>query len=270
MGKIYQEKVKIVSNSKIKNNYFKMVLEPKNISINAKPGQFLELMVSDQFDPLLRRPFSIHRIENKKITILYEVLGRGTQILLQRKSGEYLDVIGPLGNGFNIESKIKNQKSKIILVAGGMGVAPLVFLAERLAKLKTQNSKLKTLVLIGAKTKNHLLCEKEFKNFGCEVQISTDDGSMGFKGKATDLLKNLLRATSDERRTTVFACGPKPMLKEIAIISEKYDIKAQISLEAYMACGFGACLGCVAKTREGYKMVCSDGPVFEAKEILWE
>lgn len=270
MGKIYQEKAKIAYNLCINKNYFKIVLESKNISLKSRAGQFLEVKISDGYEPLLRRPFSIHYTKNKKIVILYEVLGKGTQILSQKKPGEYLDILGPLGNGFDYERRTTSDERRI-LIAGGMGVAPLVFLAEKLAKLKTlKQSKLKTLVLIGAKTRNHILCEEEFKNFGCEVQISTDDGSRGFKGRVTDLLKNLLRATNNERRTTILACGPKPMLKEIAIISEKYDIKAQLSLEAYMACGFGACLGCAAKTREGYKMVCSDGPVFEAKEILWE
>lgn len=222
----------------------------------AKPGQFLEIKISDGYEPLLRRPFSIHRRRGKDIEIIYRIAGRGTEILSQRKVGEYLNVIGPLGNGFSI---LDSQPS--ILVAGGMGVAPLVFLAEKLAKSKT-------LVLLGAKTKRQILCEKEFRDLGCEVKVATDDGSRGFKGKVTDLLKHLLPTLSSQL-STIYACGPKLMLKEIALISKQYNIPAQVSLEEHMACGIGACLGCVVKTKDGFKRVCKEGPVFNADEIVW-
>jgi len=123
--------------------------------------------------------------------------------------------------------------------------------------------------LIGAKTKSHILCEKEFKGAGCDVKIATDDGSSGFKGRIIELLDNLLRATNDERRTTIYACGPRLMLEALNHIAQKYKIPAQISLEEHMGCGFGACLGCAVNTVNGYKQACKDGPVFDTQEIVW-
>jgi dihydroorotate dehydrogenase electron transfer subunit len=153
-------------------------------------------------------------------------------------------------------------------VAGGMGVAPLIFLAEKLAKSQVTSHKSQVIVLIGAKTKGQIICEKEFKELGCEVKIATDDGSRGFKGNITDLFRNLVSSV-EYRVSSIYACGPRPMLKEISWISKKYKMPAQISLEEHMACGIGACLGCVVNTKEGFKRVCKEGPVFKADEIVW-
>ena len=268
---------KVISNRNIKDNYFEIIVEAPEIAKSAQPGQFVNIKVSDGIEPLLRRPLSIHRIGKWQIAngksqygikILYEVIGKGTEILSKKKESEYLDVIGPLGNGF----RITNHESRTtILVAGGMGTAPLVFLAEKLAKGKT-------LVLIGVKTKDHILCEKEFRELGCEVKIATDDGSRGFKGYVSELLKKELSAIG-YRLSAIYACGPTPLLKEISRISQEHNIPAQLSLESHMACGIGACMGCVIRTKdEGrktkdafqYKRVCKEGPVFEANQILWE
>ncbi|MDD5045304.1 MAG: dihydroorotate dehydrogenase electron transfer subunit, partial [Candidatus Omnitrophica bacterium] len=178
--------------------------------------------------------------------------------LSQKGAGEYLDVIGPLGNGFTLPL---TPYPLSLLVAGGMGVAPLVYLAEILKRSKI-------LVLIGAQSKSGIICEKEFKDLGCSVKIATDDGSCGFRGKVTELLSNIL-VTMDCRPATIYACGPRPMLKAVAEIAQKENIPAQISLEEHMACGIGACLGCAVNTRAGYKRVCKDGPVFGAEEIIW-
>ncbi len=263
-----QVRVKILYNKKIKGNYFYLVLRAPKIAKESLPGQFLNIKVNDTYEPLLRRPVSIHIVKGANIELLYEVVGKATEILSRRKTGEYLDVIGPLGNGFNYPlSAIRYPLS--VLVAGGMGIAPLIFLAEKLLKPRVSRHKSEVVVLIGAKTKDQILCEKELKNLGCEVKIATDDGSKGFKGKVTDLLKNILRVTSYELRVTIYACGPKPMLKEIAKISKKHTIPAQLSLEEHMACGIGACLGCVVNTKEGFKRVCKEGPVFDGDGIIW-
>jgi len=260
---MFQAKAKLIYNKKINHDYFHCGLEAKNIARVSLPGQFVNLKITETFDPLLRRPFSIHRAKGSTIEILYEVVGKGSRILSQKMAGEYLDIIGPLGNGFSV-----SDSRLAVLVAGGMGVAPLMFLAQTIRK---------PLVLIGAKTKNHILCADEFKKLGCEVKIATDDGSLGFKGYVSELLKKTL-ATGDRRPATIYACGPKPMLKEITDISKNYKITAQISLEEHMACGIGACLGCVVETRNGkreprtqfeYKRVCKDGPVFNAEEIIF-
>ena len=300
---MFQTKAKINYNRNIKKNYYEISLFAPQIAGIALPGQFVNIKVGDVIEPLLRRPLSIHRIgksqianrkSQNRIIILYEEVGIGTEILARKKAGEYLDVIGPLGNGFDYRLPFTVYRLPI-LVAGGMGTAPLVFLAERIiANRQSPIANRQSLVLIGAKTKNQILCEREFKNLGYEVKIATDDGSKGFKGKVTDLLKRILSLAISDLRFAIYACGPTAMLKEISCISQEYNIPAQISLEAHMACGIGACMGCVVKIanrkspiangfdgsasltinpersrRIEYKRVCYEGPVFEASEIVW-
>lgn len=253
----------IISNQKAGYNYFEIIIDAPEIVKKAQPGQFVMVKTADSSDPLLRRPLGVHKAQGKRITLLYEIIGKGTRLLSQKKPGEKLDVIGPLGNGFDLRTT-HDARRTTILVAGGMGVAPLVFLAQKLIKQKP-------LVLLGAKTKNHILCAREFKKFGCQVKITTDDGSAGFKGRVTDLLKSILTNQRAYKPTNlrIYACGPRPMLKEVSNISKEYNILAQISLEEHMACGIGACLGCVVETRAGYKRVCKEGPVFDAEKIIW-
>ncbi len=253
-----QIKAKITYNKKIKGNYFHIALKAPGIALEAKPGQFVDIKVSDSCEPLLRRPFGIHKVKGTEIESLYEVVGPATQALSRRKAGEYLDIIGPLGNGFTPAVK---KGALNILVAGGMGVAPLVFLAERLKKNKN-------LVLIGAKTKEQVVCVKEFKDLECGTRVATDDGSAGFKGYVSGLLEKILSGTHSPE-SAVYACGPSPMLKEVSRVAKKYNIPAQVSLEEHMACGVGACLGCATKTKSGFKRVCKEGPVFNSDEIIW-
>ena len=260
---MFQAKAKLIKNIEVAKNYYKILLSCAQVAKAAKPGQFVNVKITNGYEPLLRRPFGVHRVRGENIEILFEVVGKGTKILSQRKAGEYLDIIGPLGNGFSI-----HNTQYTMLVAGGMGVAPLLFLAESLKNHKVT-------VLIGAKTKRQILCEKEFKELGCEVKIATDDGSKGFKGYVSDLLKNLLSLPVRQagaigyRLSAIYGCGPLPMLKEVANISKKYNIPAQVSLEEHIACGIGACLGCVINTKDGYRRVCKEGPVFLADEISW-
>jgi dihydroorotate dehydrogenase electron transfer subunit len=266
---VFQKNFKVISNQKIRGNYFEITLDAPGIALKAKPGQFVMLRPSSKtYQPLLRRPLSIHSVKKDKIKILYEVLGQGTQILSEKKPAEFLDLIGPLGNGFNLTPNSYNLTS--ILVAGGIGVAPLVFLAQ---KLKGH----KTLVLIGAKTKTHILCEKEFKELGCSVKIATEDGSRGFHGRVTDLLEKHLTPNTYNPTPIIYACGPEAMFKAICNITSKSRIKAFGSFQAHMACGIGACMGCAIKTKDEnitdtsfiYKSVCKDGPVFTLNQIIW-
>jgi dihydroorotate dehydrogenase electron transfer subunit len=282
---VFQTKIKIIKNSEVAPKYFKMAFAAPLIAKHCKPGQFIEIKVSDGSGPLLRRPFGIHTIGYRfsgsgnrqharkrmpsTIEVLYEIRGAGTELLSRKKSGEFLDIIGPLGNGFNLTPHAGGRTT--ILVAGGMGVAPLTFLAEKIAAIKPQKPRIKNLVLIGAKTKSHILCREEFKKIGFDVTIATDDGSIGYKGYVTKLLENVLRTTHAPRLTTaIYGCGPQPMLWEVSRIARGHRIPAQVSLEAHMACGIGACLGCVVDTVDGFKRVCKDGPVFEAGKIVWE
>ena len=254
-----QIEAKIISNQKLNGNVWHLEFESRIIAQHASPGQFVNIRVSNGFAPLLRRPISIHGVAGLKVKLVYEVIGQGTQVLAGRKPGELLDVIGPLGKGFVYRKPIKPEKRKNILIAGGMGVAPLVFLAERI-KLS------KPLVLIGARTKKQILCVQEFVALGCALKLATDDGSLGFKGRVTDLLKIVLEQTSPRE---LFSCGPRPMLKAVEQVACEYNIASQLSLEEHMACGIGACLGCVVSTKSGYKRVCKDGPVFSGKELTW-
>ncbi len=268
MGK-KQSNVEVLANKKIKDRYFRIVLRSPLIAKSALPGQFVMLKVGTGrfLEPFLRRPLGIHKAVGREIEILYEIVGKGTEILSKRKPGEFIDLLGPLGNGFDFQAlKISNRQP--ILVAGGMGVAPLMLLAQRLVASNRRAAIGKIQVLIGARTKEQVLCEKEFKKIGCDVKIATDDGSAGFPGRVTGLLEKQL-VTMNYQLSTVYACGPQPMLRELVRICRKKNIPAQVSLEAHMACGIGACLGCVVNTIDGYKRVCKEGPVFEAEKLIY-
>ena len=259
-------KAKILQNKKIYGSYYKMLLDAPYIAKNATPGQFVQIRCSEGTDPLLRRPFSVHRITGDKIEILYEKIGKGTEVLSQKKSGELFDILGPLGNGFTLPRTPNDKRQTPILIAGGIGVAPLFFLAEELTR-----KKIKVSVLIGAQTKDLILCEKDFRKTGAEVHIATDDGSKGCRGFVSELFKEVLRTTClpAGKRTTIYACGPEPMLRNIAGICRKNEISCEISLEEKMACGIGACLGCAVKVKGGgYKLACKDGPVFNIDELI--
>jgi len=263
-----QLKVKTAFIKKIKPDVFLLGLDSNYLAKTAKPGQFLHVKVDDK-TTILRRPLSIHKIEKNLIYILFRVRGRGTKLLSECKKGNIFDVIGPLGNGFTIKPKTEDQKSKTnILVAGGMGVAPLVFLSEKLAKIKNSKLEIKNVVLLGAKSKKEVLAEGEFKKLGFKINIATDDGSRGHKGSVVDLFKKILSAKRYPLSANLYACGPKEMFYEIKKVLEKYPrIQAQVSFEQFMGCGLGICYGCVIETKEGYKKVCKDGPVFDLKII---
>ncbi|MBU0687683.1 MAG: dihydroorotate dehydrogenase electron transfer subunit [Candidatus Margulisbacteria bacterium] len=259
-----QEKAKILDIRELAENHFKITLLSKYISTNATAGQFVNVRISEETSPLLRRPFSIYNSEPQKelIEILFDVVGEGTKMLSLKEVNEELDILGPLGTGFEIPT----DKKMAILVGGGIGIAPLLFLARALkGKIPA------VYVIIGARDKKHLIDKKEFDAAKCQVLTCTDDGSAGKKGLAPDFMLPILEESkSIDKETIIYACGPKPMLKACAEIAEQYKIPAQLSMEEKMACGIGACMGCVIKTKSGYQKVCEDGPVFKAEEIIWE
>jgi len=263
--KIFQARAKIISNKKIKGAYYCCLLDAPAIASRCLPGQFVSVRVTDKEEPLLRRPFGIHSAAGRRIKLLYEVVGKGTEFFSQRKAGSTIDIIGPLGNGFDYRPAVIGCQP-VLVVAGGMGVAPLLFLARQLSRSQRNTAT----AFIGARSSTGILCEKEFKEAGFNVTIATDDGSRGFKGYITALLANTLRAADNELRPYIYACGPRPMLAETARICRERRIPAQFSLEEHMACGIGACLGCVILTRQGYKRVCKEGPVFNAADLIWE
>jgi len=266
-------KVKILSKREVVPNIYLMKLKAPEIVQEALPGQFIHIKCSVDNYPLLRRPISIHRInkEKGKIYILFQVVGDGTKLLSQRVVGDNLNIMGPIGNGFNIYPESK----KIMIIGGGIGVAPLLALAEESI---AQGKEVR--VLIGALKKELVIGEENFRNLGAKVDVATDDGSYKYKGLVTDLLEaTIIREgwLGDQ----IFACGPKPMLKKISEIALQANINCQVSLEERMGCGIGACLGCVCKIKAKeknnnqnqikyiYKRVCVDGPIFEGSEVIW-
>ena len=218
-----------------------------------EPGQFF--MVGCGEGVLLRRPLSVHRTTPSRLAFLFQVVGKGTDWLSRRKPGEALDLLGPLGRGFHLDSKAK----RVLLVAGGMGVAPLAFLAQR-----AREGGLETTLLLGARTKERLY-PLELLPSGLKMFIATEDGSFGDRGLATDLLPGLL-AEADQ----VFVCGPLEMLRAMARLPELKDKPVQVSLELRLGCGFGVCLGCSVPTGNGNLLVCRDGPVLPLGEVRWE
>jgi len=264
-------KVKILSRKEVAPNIFLIKLSAPSVTQEALPGQFIHIKCSIDNYPLLRRPLSIHRIDREKgeIYILFQVVGEGTKLLGQREVGDDLDVLGPLGNGFNIYPESK----KIVIIGGGIGVAPLLALCEESIKKGKE-----VRVLIGALKKELVIGEENFRNLGAKVDVATDDGSYKHKGLVTDLLEGSIREgwLADQ----IFACGPKSMLKKIVEVSLDAHIDCQLSLEERMACGIGACLGCVCKIKTKdkkeykvkyeYKRVCVDGPVFGGSEVVWD
>ncbi|NQU95707.1 MAG: dihydroorotate dehydrogenase electron transfer subunit [Candidatus Omnitrophica bacterium] len=251
---------KVISNQRIAPDHFILSFKtPHAMAKKVKPGQFFKIKVNNSSKPLLGRPFSVHKAGNNKIEILYKIVGEATRILSTKKSGNILDILGPLGNGFDT-----GLSGPAILVGGGHGVAPLVELAKKFA-----NHNIKPVVFIGARTKKHIVCDKDLRKLGAQVHVVTEDGSKGRKGLVTELLKNKITGKNLKKPVTIYACGPKPMLMAVGKLAKDYKIPCRISLEEYMACGIGTCLGCAVKTRGGYKMVCKDGPVFDAKEIVW-
>lgn len=274
MSLIHNLKVKIISKQELVPHIFLFKLNAPLIVQQALPGQFIHIHCNENRYPLLRRPLSLHRIDKKKgeIYILFQVVGEGTKLLSQKKLEEYLEILGPLGNGFTLH----NKSRRIMMVGGGMGVAPLLALAEECLRLGK-----KVKVLLSALTSELLIGEEVFRHCGAEVEVITDDGSYSRKGLITDLLRENLQK-KDWFPDQLFACGPKAMLKEVAKICSDSRIDNQVSLEERMGCGIGACLGCVCKIKvigKGektvqdkytFKRVCSDGPIFKGEEVVWD
>ncbi len=253
---------KILGNEQIAPIIYKMTIESEYIAENARAGQFVNVKCSDGINALLRRPISICNTNraNKSFNIVYQVKGTGTELLSKMEVGDYVDILGPLGNSFDLDAKY----SKIAVVGGGIGIFPLLFLLSQ-SKAAVRNS------YLGFRSRDFIVLEDEFKKHSDDLHISTDDGSTGDKGLVTDLLQKDLEGAGLDM---LYACGPTPMLKQVVRLAEKYDIPCQVSMEQRMGCGIGACLVCACKTRLGdeweYSHICKDGPVFKSSEIIFE
>lgn len=249
----------VVASQSLGNGYHRLRLAP-GCRFDALPGQFAMVRAGGSTAPLLRRPFSLHRYDAKsgEFEILFKIVGQGTAILAEAKAGQRLDALAPLGNGFGETGKLP------LLVGGGAGVAPLMFFAEHLLA----NGKSPKL-LLGGRTESDLLCHDEFQCLYVPTSVATEDGSAGTAGYVTEVLAQVLKG-ADRHAVSVHACGPIPMLSAVARLCAGYDVKCEVSLESRMACGMGACLGCMVKAADGKNVrVCKEGPVFDARELLW-
>lgn len=250
-----KETAKVVRQQQIDEGIFDMELSfPKGAAL-AKPGQFIEMYCNDK-SKLLPRPISICGINKEEGTlrVVYRVAGEGTKEFSEMKEGDTLEVMGPLGNGFAL------KEEKAIIIGGGIGIPPMLELAKQLNVEKT--------VVLGYRTSTFL--KDEFEAV-CDVKVATEDGSQGTKGTVIDAIEKY-----GVEGKVIYACGPMPMLKALAVYAEEHGMEAQISLEERMACGIGACLGCICKTKEkghhtnvNNTRICKDGPVFDAKEVVF-
>ena len=237
---------KIVSNEALTDTVYKMVLEGDTSDITAS-GQFVNIRLTGKF---LRRPISVCDYDGQTLTIVYKVVGKGTAQMAAMVPGEKLDLLTGLGNGYDLTLSGDHP----VLLGGGVGVPPMYNLAK---KLREQGKTVS--VILGFNTKSEIFYEEEFKALGCQVTVTTVDGSYGKKGFVTDALP--------EGYTYFYTCGPEPMLKAVYRAT---NTSGQMSFEERMGCGFGACMGCSCKTLTGYKRICKEGPVMKKEEILWE
>jgi dihydroorotate dehydrogenase electron transfer subunit len=264
----------ILSNAEVSPGYWRMRMTAPREFASAAPGQFVMVRVNGAIDPLLRRPFGVFdvgvhtpyqsgAVPQPYFEMLYRVVGKGTAMLSALHETDLLDILGPLGTGFNMG----NPDEEKLIVGGGVGLAPLYLLAKELVNRSPVR------LFAGGRTRDDILCITEFERLGVECYTATEDGSLGECGLVTEALLRRLDATN--ARATIYACGPHGMLNAVASIAADRNIPCQVSLEGYMACGVGACLGCVAPGHNhstetpDFRCVCTEGPVFESGELKW-
>ena len=263
-----QENTTVAEHHVFQGDYRLLRLSSPAIGPLVRPGQFVHLRVPRLADAILRRPFSVFKADAEGLSILYKSVGKGTAALCSVREGEKVNLIGPLGNGFPpVTEKEKSGEMMPVLVAGGYGIAALYLQAARLP--------VKGVAFFGGRSAGDVLCVDEFKALGWDVRVTTDDGSLGQKGLVTAALDSWMAEQKEKFQTLeIFSCGPNAMLKAVGDRAVQNGITAWLSMDRNMACGVGACLACVIKrkTADGWEWVrcCKTGPVFKAREILWD
>lgn len=237
---------KIEENTLLAPRVYRMSMRG-DISAITAPGQFVNIALEGKY---LRRPISVYDADDGLLTIIYKVVGHGTEYMSTLKAGDTLDVLTGLGNGYDLSLSGEHP----LLIGGGVGVPPMYMLARKLIEQKRKVS-----VILGFNTASEVFCEQEFADLGCDVKVTCVDGSKGIRGFVTDAMQ--------QDYTHFYTCGPEPMLKAVY---KKSVTSGQFSFEERMGCGFGVCMGCSCKTITGYKRICKDGPVLKKEEILWE
>ncbi len=268
-----QVKAPVLCNRRIAPDHYRMRLKAPSIASRALPGQFIHVLCGER--TLLRRPFSLLDLDAKSGTVdfIYKRVGLGTDVLSRIQEGEKADLLGPLGTPFKIPAGLKTA----YLVGGGVGIPPLYFLAKKLVKGRGSRVLRNTRVFLGARTRRWVICMEMFRQLGIEVHVATDDGTIGYHGSVVDLLKKHLPSTLHPPPSTVlYICGPTPMMAAAEALARREKLPAQVSLEERMGCAMGVCMGCVVEvstepvgSHARFQRVCTEGPVFDAKEILW-
>lgn len=256
----YADEALVINHKQVSADMFEIEFITPQIAAESEPGQFLHVRTIKSYDPLLRRPLSLYDVDKKlgSITLLYRVKGRGTEFLTKVKPKEYLDVMGPLGKGFSLPKGSR----RVVLVGGGLGIAPLVYLSRRLVEKGCSVQ-----VLYGTESRRKLVAFERFRLIGVDFMPATLDGSAGFKGFVTELLEKKI---IPENVDFIYTCGPEPMMAKVMVFARKHGIPGEVSLEEHMACGVGACLGCARKLKADdtdYVKVCKDGPVFSMDQL---
>ncbi|MCR5696959.1 MAG: dihydroorotate dehydrogenase electron transfer subunit [Marinilabiliaceae bacterium] len=248
----------IVENTPIGVGFFRLILQHQSKLPQINAGQFVEIQIPDTAHTFLRRPISIHDVNynNNTISLLVKNVGNGTNLLSKLSINDTINIVYPLGNGFTIDDNYR----KVLLVGGGVGIAPLLYLGK---VLKSKGVEVE--ILLGARDAEGLLCLSDFGQIG-KINITTEDGSVGTKGFVTN---HEIMLRLGDTFDAVMVCGPTPMMKAVGQVCLDANVTCEVSLENKMACGIGVCLCCVTKTKEGHKCVCSEGPVFNIKQLEW-
>ena len=263
----------IIGNEEIQENCFLMRIKIPPRFEKPLPGQFVMIRIAGLNDPFLSRPISIYSFSSGKqsslLELLYRVVGKGTQIMAGLIEGSQVEINGPLGNGFHTKSLKKN----IVMISGGMGIAPLSLFLETLSR-KSSSSSSVAIMYPGFQSLSAAVGLEKVRKVCRDVNVCTDDGTLGKKGFVTQIFQKDMKNFTPEN-TSIFACGPKEMLKALAKLLNKSKFVCQVSLEERMACGTGACMGCAVAVKDqrggfAYKRVCADGPVFNLADIIWE
>lgn len=257
---VLQRSGTVQANKKLANNLYLLEIASADVVRALRPGQFIHLRIPGMDDHILRRPFSVYQVDADRTTmsVLYQTVGYGTRHLSALAAPFEVDIIGPVGNGWEIPERAE----RILLVAGGVGAAPLYIYASQLVAAGK-----KVDVVLGAQTKESLVALEAYEALlGQAPYCATDDGTFGYHGFCTGVVTELV---SSEQFDHVACCGPEPMMKTVSEITLAKQIPTMISLEKRMACGIGACLSCVVSTTEGYKRSCVDGPIFDAAKVVW-
>ncbi len=268
---IFQSTGRVLANHKLGEDCFKLIISCPAIARECKPGHFVHIQVNPYPFPLLRRAFSIYDTDGREtLEVVFKVVGQGTRMLSLKEAGDEMNLLGPLGNNFT-----PLQVDEVgIMLAGGLGIVPVYFYAQALAKI---NGRVPVFFLYGAKNKSELYCLADTDRLKARVFYSTDDGSHGFKGFLTQLLDELIRRERlPADKIKLYACGPEPMLARLSDYALEKKMFCELSLEVGMPCGMGTCMGCVIKYRPDknqdiiYKRVCCEGPIFRAGGVIFD